>query len=106
VAGSPTEEQIWEVLRSVTDPEYPLSIVDLGMVYEVRAHGGTVKVAMTFTSIGCPAIDMLVHDVREAVSALPAVAAVEVDVVWDPPWTRDCISERGRRVLAMYGVVC
>jgi len=90
----------------VTDPEYPLSIVDLGMVYEVRADGGAVHIAMTFTSIGCPAIDMLVHDVREAVSALPAVAAVNVDVVWDPPWTKDCISERGRRVLAMYGVVC
>lgn len=90
----------------MTDPEYPLSIVDLGMVYEVRADGGAVHIAMTFTSIGCPAIDMLVHDVREAVSALPAVAAVNVDVVWDPPWTKDCISERGRRVLAMYGVVC
>jgi phenylacetate-CoA oxygenase PaaJ subunit len=106
VAGSPTEAAVWEALRGVTDPEYPLSIVDLGMVYGVRVEGGGVHVDMTFTSIGCPAIDMLVHDVREAVAALPAVAAVDVDVVWDPPWTKDCISERGRRVLAMYGVAC
>jgi phenylacetate-CoA oxygenase PaaJ subunit len=105
VAGSPTELQVWEALGRVIDPEYPLSIVDLGMVYGVRLHDNAVHVDLTFTSIGCPAIDMLVHDVREAVTAVPAVTAVSVAVVWDPPWTRDCISDRGRRVLAMYGVV-
>jgi len=96
---------VWAALGRVTDPEYPLSIVDLGMVYGVRVAEGTVTVDLTFTSIGCPAIDMLVHDVREAVTAVPAVAGVSVAVVWDPPWSRDCISDRGRRVLAMYGVV-
>jgi len=106
VAGSPTEAAVRVALGSVTDPEYPLSIVDLGMVYDVRVDGTSVHVDMTFTSIGCPAIDMLVHDVREAVAALPAVTAVTIDVVWDPPWTKNCISPRGRRVLAMYGVVC
>jgi phenylacetate-CoA oxygenase PaaJ subunit len=106
VAGPPTDALVWDALRSVTDPEYPLSIVDLGMVYEARVEGTTAHVAMTFTSIGCPAIEMLLHDVREAVSSVPAVTAVEIDVVWDPPWTKDCISDRGRRVLAMYGVVC
>lgn len=101
----PTEAQLWEALRGVTDPEYPLSIVDLGMVYGVRLDGGRAHVAMTFTSAGCPAIDMLLADVREAVGAVPGVAAVAVDVVWNPPWTKDRISERGRKVLAMYGVV-
>jgi phenylacetate-CoA oxygenase PaaJ subunit len=105
VAGCPTDAAVWDALRSVSDPEYPLSIVDLGMVYAVRVAGGAVHVDMTFTSIGCPAIDMLVHDVQEAVTAVPAVTAVTVEVVWDPPWTRDCITDRGRRVLAMYGVV-
>lgn len=106
MAGWPTEADVWEALRTVADPEYPLSIVELGMVYRLRMDGTAVHVAMTFTSIGCPAIDMLVHDVREAVAAVPGVSAVHVDVVWDPPWTKDCISERGRRVLAVYGVVC
>jgi phenylacetate-CoA oxygenase PaaJ subunit len=106
VAGSPTEAAVREALGAVTDPEYPLSIVDLGMVYDVRVDGTSVQVAMTFTSMGCPAIDMLVHDVREAVTAVPDVTAVAIDVVWDPPWTKDRISSRGRRVLAMYGVVC
>ena len=101
----PTETAVWEALGTVTDPEYPLSIVDLGMVYGVSAEGGSARVTMTFTSIGCPAIDMLVSDVRDAVGAIPGVDAVHVDVVWNPPWNRDRISERGRRVLAVYGVV-
>lgn len=101
----PTERQVWDALGGVTDPEFPLSIVDLGMVYGVEAASAQVRVTMTFTSIGCPAIDMLVADVRHAVGALPDVDAVEVEIVWDPPWTRDRISDRGRRVLAVYGVV-
>lgn len=105
MAGSPTDAQVWDALHGVTDPEYPLSIVDLGMVYGVAVADGEAHVDMTFTSIGCPAIDMLLHDVREAVSAVPGVAGVSIDVVWDPPWTKDRISERGRRVLAVYGVV-
>jgi len=105
VAGSATDAPVWAALRRVTDPEYPLSIVDLGLVYDVRVEGDTVRVALTFTSIGCPAIEMLVSDVKEAVGAVPGVARVTVDVVWTPPWTKDRISPVGRKVLAMYGVV-
>ncbi len=101
----PTERQVWDALGEVTDPEFPLSIVDLGMVYGVEVAATRIQVTMTFTSIGCPAIDMLVADVRQAVGALPGVDAVAVEIVWDPPWTRDRISDRGRRVLAIYGVV-
>lgn len=100
-----TSDRVWDALREVTDPEYPLSIVDLGMVYGVHVEGRDVRVEMTFTSAGCPAIDMLVSDVREAVGSLPEVREVAIDVVWNPPWTRDKISELGRKVLAMYGVV-
>jgi metal-sulfur cluster biosynthetic enzyme len=102
---SSTEAAVWAALGRVTDPEYPLSIVELGMVYGVRVAEGAAQVTMTFTSLGCPAIDMLVHDVREGVGAVPGVTTVAVDVVWSPPWTKDRISARGRHVLAMYGVV-
>jgi metal-sulfur cluster biosynthetic enzyme len=105
VVSSPTDAAVWDALRGVSDPEYPLSIVDLGLVCGVRVERDEVRVAMTFTSIGCPAIEMLVVDAREAVGALPGVARVVVDVVWSPPWTKDRISPRGRQVLAMYGVV-
>lgn len=95
---------MWDALTGVTDPEYALSIVDLGMVYDVRVDRSDVDIAMTFTSIGCPAIDMLVGDVEAAVRALDGVRRVRVNVVWSPPWTHERISARGRRVLAMYGV--
>lgn len=105
MAGSATDARVWAALRRVTDPEYPLSIVDLGLVCDVAVEGDTARVALTFTSIGCPAIEMLVGDVKEAVGAVPGVARVTVDVVWTPPWTKDRISPVGRKVLAMYGVV-
>lgn len=100
-----TEAQVRAALGTVTDPEYPLSIVDLGMVYGVRVEGGTARITLTFTSIGCPAIGMITDDIRDAVGAVPGVEDVRIEVVWSPPWTKDRISERGRKVLAMYGVV-
>ena len=96
---------VWRALGRVTDPEYPLSVVDLGMIYDVGVTDGTATISMTFTSIGCPAMDLLVADVRAAVAAIPGIDHVRVEVVWSPPWTRDRISDRGRKVLAMYGVV-
>ena len=99
-----TDARIWEALGQVTDPEYALSIVDLGLVYDVQVADGEVRVTVTFTSIGCPAIDMILEDIGAAVRAVPAVRAVRLDVVWTPPWTKDRVTARGRRVLAMYGV--
>jgi metal-sulfur cluster biosynthetic enzyme len=100
----PTDARIWEALGRVTDPEYALSIVDLGLVYDVRVADGAVRVAVTFTSIGCPAIDLILADAEAAIRAVPGVRDVRLDVVWAPPWTRERVSARGRRVLAMYGV--
>lgn len=99
-----TTAQVWEALRRVGDPEFPLSIVDLGMVYGVRVHEGAVQVDITFTSIGCPAMDMITTDIRSAVGAVPGVSGVQIEVVWSPPWTKDRITERGWKVLGMYGV--
>jgi phenylacetate-CoA oxygenase PaaJ subunit len=99
-----TAAQVWDALAGVSDPEYPLSIVDLGLIYDVRVAKGAVQVDVTFTSIGCPAIDMITADVRDAVAALPGVSGVRIEIVWSPPWTKDRITERGWKVLGMYGV--
>ena len=80
----PTDACIWEALGRVTDPEYALSIVDLGLVYDVRVADGAVRVAVTFTSIGCPAIDMILEDAEAAIRAVPGVRDVRLDVVWTP----------------------
>lgn len=92
-------DAVWDALANVNDPEYAISIVDLGLIYDVQVRDDGVRITMTFTSIGCPAMGMIIEDVKEAIGE-----SVEVDVVWSPPWTRQRISPRGKQVLAMYGV--
>jgi metal-sulfur cluster biosynthetic enzyme len=99
------ERDVREALARVVDPEYAISIVDLGLIYGVeRTADGAWRIAMTFTSIGCPAMEMLIEDVRNAVREIEKGGEVHVDVVWSPPWGRDRISPAGKKVLAMYGV--
>jgi metal-sulfur cluster biosynthetic enzyme len=95
---------VWAALTEVTDPEMPISIVDMGMIYDVRLNDGNVEVDMTFTAIACPAMDMLISDVREKLDSLPGVVSVKVNVVWSPPWTKSRLSERGRDILQSFGV--
>jgi len=102
--ASPPEAALWDALRSVMDPEYALSVVELGLICAATCEDGHARVAMTFTSIGCPAIEMLTEDVRDALNAMDGVERTTVQVVWDPPWTKDRITPRGRKVLAAYGV--
>jgi phenylacetate-CoA oxygenase PaaJ subunit len=102
VTGS---QHVWKALERVSDPEYPLSLVDMGMIYDVRVQDRAAHIDMTFTSIGCPAIEMIKEDIRAAVLELGDIDTVEIEVVWSPPWTRDRISPAGRRVLAAHGVV-
>jgi phenylacetate-CoA oxygenase PaaJ subunit len=96
---------IWEALERVTDPELPASVVDLGMVYEVAIEdAGRVTIDLTFTSIGCPAMEMLLEDVELAVRAVPGVTDVAIEVVWSPPWTKARLTPRGRGLLMAYGL--
>ena len=102
---SVTEADVWQALQRVADPEYPMSIVDLGLVYGVRVSElGQVEVDISFTSIGCPAIEMIGEDIQAEVTALEGVERVILEVVWDPPWTKQKITDRGRRVLVAHGV--
>jgi len=100
-----TESLVRRALLRVSDPEYPLSIVDLGLVYGVHVEDGVATVDVTFTSIGCPAMEMILEDINTEVAAVPGIDRIEVEVVWGPPWTKDKITDRGRRVLVAYGVV-
>jgi phenylacetate-CoA oxygenase PaaJ subunit len=100
-----SRDSVWATLARVCDPEYPVNIVDLGMIYGVEVEGSEVRVRMTFTSIGCPAVEMLIDDVKRAIGSLPGVSRVDVEVVWNPPWTKERITERGRKLLAACGVL-
>ncbi len=98
----PTVDDIWERLRNCYDPEIPLNIVDLGLVYNVQVEKeGDVTVDMTLTAPGCPSHAEISRDVRMALLNLPGVSTAKVNVVWDPPWTPDRISPEGRQKLGI-----
>lgn len=101
-AGMPvaTEDAVVEALRTVHDPEIPVNIYDLGLVYRLQiADGGDVAIEMTLTTPGCPVAGQMPIDVAEAVAAVPGVGVVEVALVWEPAWTKDCMSEDARLAL-------
>jgi len=98
------EARIWEALSRIHDPEMPVSLVDMGMVYRVAVTDGTAEIDLTFTSIGCPAMDMILDDVRAAVAAIPGVERVELEVVWSPPWTKERLTPKGRTLLSAFGL--
>jgi metal-sulfur cluster biosynthetic enzyme len=96
--------ELLEALRDVEDPEMPVNIVDLGIVYDVRREDGRVVVDLTFTAMGCPAGDYILEDVRDRLLREPNVEEVVVNVVWDPPWTSARLTQIGRDALEMWGL--
>lgn len=100
-AGGLTEEQIWVVLRECYDPEIPVNIVDLGLVYDVALAGNRVDVKMTLTAPGCHLGGMIAGDVQNKLMALDGVVEANVELVWDPPWHQSMITAEGRKTLGM-----
>jgi metal-sulfur cluster biosynthetic enzyme len=97
-AAVPNESAVHDALREVDDPEAGMNIVDLGLVYAVEVAPGHVAIAMTMTTAACPMADMIVDEVRERVSAaMPAGTRIDVELVWDPPWTPERMSEAARQ---------
>ena len=100
------EEQLWEQLRNCYDPEIPVNIVDLGLVYsldvgEAPAGGKSVEVKMTLTAPGCGMGPSLAADAEQRLLSVPGVTSANVELVWDPPWSPDRISPAGREKLGM-----
>ena len=104
-AGSISEEQVWDVLKTCYDPEIPVNIVDLGLVYSLQieqaAQGAKVAVQMTLTAPGCGMGPVIAREAQQKISQLSGVAEADVQVVWDPPWSPDKISEEGKKKLGM-----
>lgn len=93
------EQECWEALRTVLDPELGLNIVDLGLVYEVVIEGGEVCVVMTLTTPGCPLSGSLPNAALQAVLLVPGVTGADVVLTFEPPWSPARISEAGRKRL-------
>jgi metal-sulfur cluster biosynthetic enzyme len=100
----PGPEGLLEALREVQDPEMPVNIVDLGLIYAVREEEGLASVDLTFTAMGCPASDFILEDVRERLLREPGISEVAINVVWDPPWSAARMTAAGRDALQMWGL--
>ena len=97
-----TEEAVRNALRAVVDPELGINIVDLGLVYGVDIQDGNVKVTMTLTAIGCPLAFVVHQMVENALLQLDGVQSVQVEIVWDPPWTPERMSEEAKALLGFW----
>jgi len=100
------EQQIWEQLKSCYDPEIPVNIVDLGLVYDMQVRplpegGQAVDVKMTLTAPGCGMGTVIAAEAQQRINGLPGVEEAHVEVVWDPPWNPQMISEEGKERLGM-----
>ena len=105
-----SEEDVLRALKDCYDPEIPVSVVDLGLIYKVKiqpapekhsASGHKVEVEMTLTAPGCPAHTQISRQVKERIERMPGVTSASVSVVWSPPWTPDRISQSARQKLGI-----
>lgn len=99
-----TSEEVRDALREVLDPEYPISLVDLGLIRGIEVEGSTVHIKLTYTCMGCPAMDMIQDDVRDRLLEMEGVDEVDIEVVWDL-WSRGDITPLGKKKLREVGVV-
>ncbi len=100
---TPTRARVFEALKEVNDPEMPISLVDMGMVYDVAVEGKNAKIQLGLTATACPAVEFIMHDIDERLKQ-EGCEDVEVELVWDPPWTKERISEEGRFILSTWGI--
>lgn len=102
-SGATLEERIVAALRGVFDPEIPVNIYELGLIYDLKIDPpGAVSIRMTLTSPACPVAGALPGDVQARVAAVPGVASVKVELVWDPPWEMSRMSEEARLQLGLF----
>ena len=103
----PSKDQIWNSLKNVYDPEIPVNIVDLGLVYDCElmpaqeGEGHRAEVKMTLTAPGCGMGPAIAADAESKIKGVPGMTEAKVDIVWDPPWNQDMISEEGKMVLGL-----
>ena len=101
---APEDEALWSALEEVTDPEFPVSVVDMGLIYGLRREGQSAQLELTFTAMGCPAMGFIIEDIRNRLLQEPGIKQVEIRVTWDPPWTKDRLTAKAIERLRRFGV--
>src|SRR5436309_5264713 len=95
---------LWDALRDVMDPEIPISVVDMGLIVDLKQHDDMVDLKLTFTAMGCPAMDFIMDDIRTRLMQEPGVKQVNIEIVWDPVWTKARLSEEGIEIMRTWGI--
>ena len=99
---APTREVVIEAIKTVFDPEIPVNVYDLGLIYDIDfPRPDQIKIKMTLTSPACPVAQSLPNQVKQAITTATAIDDVNVDIVWDPPWNQDAMSEDAKLALNM-----
>ena len=103
----PVEARLWRSLQDVEDPEIPVSVVGMGLIVSIAYRPGdrVVDLELTYTSMGCPAMEFIQDDIRDRLLAEPDVDEVRIEVVWDPVWTRSRIRDDARARMRSLGIV-
>jgi len=97
-------QRYWDALKEVMDPEFPISVVDMGLIYDIKEEDGVVDITMTYTAASCACMQWIEEDIEARLLKEPTVKEVRINVVWDPPWTIDRLTEAGRAKLKYWGV--
>ena len=98
------ERELWATLDTVPDPHIPVSLVEMAMIYDIEADDGDVTVTMTFPCMGCPAYDMIKDDARAALRTVRGVTDVDIEITWDPVWSKDMLTDNAREELRDAGI--
>ncbi|MBT3943626.1 MAG: DUF59 domain-containing protein [Chloroflexi bacterium] len=96
-----SKDEVIEALKEVYDPEIPVNIVDLGLIYDIEVSDGEVAIEMTLTAQGCGMGPYIAQQAEWRIAEIPGVEDVEVELVWDPPWSPERITEDGKRLLGL-----
>lgn len=101
----PDEDELREKLKECYDPEIPINIVDLGLIYDLEYEDGKVDITMTLTAVGCPVADQMKAQVEEKVKEFDDVEESECEIVFEPPWSPDQVTEEGEAALSSMGIM-
>ena len=97
--------RLWQALRDVEDPEIPVSVVDMGLIVSLAYADGVARLVITYTAMGCPAMDMIQDDIRHRLLREPGVERVDIEVTWEPVWSRKRLSEQAKDAMRELGIV-
>jgi len=95
---------LWDALREVMDPEMPISVVDMGLIVDLAERDGVVEIKLTLTAMGCPAMEFIMDDIRARLLREQGVRQVNIEIVWDPVWTKARLSEDGIDIMRTWGI--